>query len=119
MLAATGQDIHLGINEDTLSEFAIDISNYSEEVMELFSSIDSKMNELKAYFDGSEYENIMKSYREFRKNYSVVKNTILSYSDDLICVINKVRAGDKQIANLFDQMSEDVSNEAKKIRNEF
>ena len=116
-MQATGNDVRLTIKEDDLSDFAMDLLTTSENVSDLFSSVDLKMQTLKNYFDGSKYDSLMASYREFRKNYAVVKNNIVSYSDDLIAVINKVRAGDQKIASLISQITEDTKQKAKEIEN--
>ena len=108
-------DIHLTIREDDLSDMAMDLLNTSEEISDLFSSVDTKMDSLKNYFEGSQYNNLMASYRVFRKNYSVVKSDIVSYSDDLIAVINKVRRGDDTIASLIRSITEDTMQKAKEI----
>ncbi len=116
-MQGSGNDIQLAIKEDDLSAFAMDLLTISEEVSDIFSSIDSKMDSLKNYFEGSQYDSLMESYRTFRKNYSVVKNNIVSYSDDLIAVINKVRQGDQDIAFLIQQITDDTINKAKEINN--
>lgn len=116
-MQANGDNVILGIKEDDLSDFAMDIINLSDDVADIFSSIDSKMELLKNYFDGAQYNNLMNSYRNFRKNYGVVKRSIVSYSDDLIAVINKARAGDNKIAFMIEQISDDVSKKAQNVSN--
>ena len=116
-MALVGNDIELAIREDDLSDLAMYLLTTSDEVSDLFSSIDSKMETLKNYFDGAQYDNLMASYRTFRKNYAVVKNDIISYSDDLISVINKVRAGDNKIAFIIEQITNDTLQKAKEIEN--
>ena len=114
-MQASGNDIQLAIREDDLSTFAMDLLTISEDISDLFSSVDSKMDNLKNYFDGSKYDLLMDSYRSFRKNYTVVKNDIVSYSDDLIAVINKVRSGDNDIAFLINQITEDTIKKSKEV----
>lgn len=116
-MQASGNDIVLGIKEDDLCDFAMDILNLSDDVSDLFSSIDSKMESLKNYFDCAQYNNLMSSYRDFRKNYGVVKRAIISYSDDLIAVVNKAREGDNKIAFMISQISEDTSKKAQNVNN--
>ena len=116
-MQASGNNIQLAINEEDLSAFAMDLLTISEDISDMFSSIDNKMENLKNYFDGSKYDHLMSSYRTFRKNYSIVKNDIVSYSDDLIALINKVRKGDKDIAFLISQITDDTSKKAKEIEN--
>lgn len=116
-MQASGDNVILGINEAELSDFAMDILNLSDDVADIFSSIDSKMELLKNYFDGSQYDSLMNSYRSFRKNYGVVKRSIISYSDDLIAVVNKAREGDAKIALMINQISDDISKKAQNVEN--
>ncbi len=116
-MQSDGDDIRLWIDEDRLGEFAMDLLTISEDVSDLFSSVDEKMSNLKSCYDSKQYENLMSSYRMFRKNYSIVKHNIVSYSDDLIAVINKVRAGDKDIAFLISQITDEAKRQANKIEN--
>ena len=109
------KDIALAIREDDLSDLAMDILTISEEVTEIFSKVDSKMDSLKNCYEADEYNMLMVKYRDFKKNYSVVKDNIVSYSDDLISVINKVRAGDKNIAFIIDSITDDAKDKARKI----
>lgn len=116
-MQTSGDNIILGIKDDELGDFAMDILNLSDDVSDLFSSIDSKMESLKNYFDCSQYNNLMSSYRAFRKNYSVVKNSLVSYSDDLIAIVNKAHEGDSKLALIFNQASEDTLKKAQNVRN--
>lgn len=106
------KDNGFAINEEELSELAIDIIDFNDEIAELFSSIDGKMSELKSYFDCSKYYTLLNSYNEFKKNYAVVKQNILTYSDDLIAVINKFKSGDKDVSLVVAGDYEDVKQKA-------
>jgi hypothetical protein len=116
-MQSSNQNIILAIKEDELSEFAVDIMDLNDEISDLFLSVDSKMKDLKSYFDCDEYKNLMNSYDSFRKNYAVVKSNLRTYSDDLITVINKVKAGDQKIALIIDEISELALSKAKNIEN--
>ncbi len=111
------EDVELAINEEDLSTLAMDILTISEDVTDIFSKIDAKMDSLKNCYESDEYSALMTKYRDFKKNYSIVKDNIVSYSDDLIAVINKVRTGDRTIAFLIDSITEDTKDKASKIEN--
>lgn len=113
----TEKEIRLWIDEENLGSFAMNLLTASEDISEIFSSIDNKMEALKIYFDGKEYDHLMTKYRDFRKNYPIVKNNIVSYSDDLIALINKVRAGDDDIAFIIDSLTKYVNEKAKEVKN--
>ena len=110
------EDIYLWINEDNLGSFAMNLLTASDDISEIFSSIDKKMEALKLCFDGKEYDHLMSKYRDFRKNYPVVKNNIVSYSDDLIALINKVRAGDKDIAFILENLTKYANEKATEVK---
>lgn len=110
------KDNGFAINEEELSELAIDIIDFNDEIAELFSSIDGKMFELKSYFDCSKYYTLLNSYNEFKKNYAVVKQNILTYSDDLIAVINKYKSGDKDVSLVVAGDCEDVKQKATMVK---
>ncbi|MBQ8534221.1 MAG: hypothetical protein IJ463_00865 [Bacilli bacterium] len=110
------KDNGFAINEEELSELAIDIIDFNDEIAELFSSIDGKMSELKSYFDCSKYYTLLNSYNEFKKNYAVVKQNILTYSDDLIAVINKFKSGDKDVSLVVAGDYEDVKQKATMVK---
>lgn len=109
-------DNGFAINEEELSELAIDIVDFNDEIAELFSSIDGKMSELKAYYDCSKYYALLNSYNEFKKNYGIVKQNITSYSDDLIAVINRFKSGDKDVSFVVAGDSEDVKQKATMVK---
>lgn len=111
------EGVSLAINEADLGQMAMDILTLSEDVADVFSQVDSKMELLKNYFSGSEYDKLMNDYRTFRKNYSIVKEAIVSYSDDLIAVVNKARAGDTRIALLISDLTDETSKKAQKLEN--
>ena len=73
------------------------------------------MSELKAYYDCSKYYSLVNSYNEFKKNYSIVKQNIVTYSDDLIAVINKFKSGDNDVSVLVESDSMDVKQKATMI----
>ena len=110
------KDNGFAINEEELSELAIDIIDFNDEIAELFSSIDGKMSELKSYFDCSKYYTLLNSYNEFKKNYAVVKQNVLTYSDDLIAVINKFKSGDKDVSLVVAGDYEDVKQKATMVK---
>lgn len=111
------EDIVLAIQEEELGNFAMDLLNTSDLIADVFNNIDAKMAELGTYYEAPEYKSLMNVYTEFKKNYAVVKNNVISYSDDLIAVVNKVQAGDKKLALLIEDLTKDTLRKAKEIEN--
>lgn len=114
-MQSNASDISLNVNENDLSQFSMDLLTISEDVSDIFTSIDSKIESLNSYFSGKQYDKLMNKYRVLRKNYSIVKDTIVSYSDDLICLVNKVRSGDKHIALIIEDATVENLNKAKNV----
>lgn len=100
------------IREDELSELAIDIIDFNDEIADLFSSIDTKMADLKTFYNCSKYYSLLSSYNEFKKNYAVVKQNITTYSEDLIAVINRFKSGDSDVSLTVEGDSIDVKQKA-------
>ena len=107
-------DITLWMNEEELSQVAMEIMNTADSVSEIFSQVNGKMEELGNYFHSPAYSSIMAAYNSLKTNYPTVKSNITTYSDDIITVINKVRSGDKKIVFLIDNVTE-LAQEAAKI----
>ena len=111
------EELKLGVKDEDLSSFAMDILSFSDDISEIFSSLDSKMNELKTYFSGSRYDKLMSAYNAYKPSFGIVKDDIISYSDDLIALVNKSIAGDKHIAFLIDQVTESAKLKTEEINN--
>lgn len=109
-------DIVLSIHHVKLGDFAMSLLDTSEKISDIFSYIDSKMTGLEHYYSGAEYQKLMESYQAFRRNYSIVKTGIVAYSDDLIALINKVKAGDRKIAFMIGDIAGDVRKRANEIK---
>lgn len=110
------EDISITVSNRELGDFAMNLLDTSEKISEIFSSIDSKMSNLEQYYSGAEYQKLMDSYRIFRKNYSLVKTGIVAYSDDLIALINKVKAGDRKLALVVSDLTSEVRKKANEIK---
>ena len=104
-----------GINEDELGSLAMEILDYSERIADIFNKIDDNMETLGNYYKSPSYKELMNNYKNFSKNYEVLRKNVNSYSDDLINLIKKMRENDKYLANLFDSYTIEHGVEAKKI----
>ena len=105
----------LAINDNELGEFTVGLMDYSDELGEIFAKIDSKMNELNKYFGGRAASDLQAQYKSFRENYQVIRNNIISYSDDLISLITQFHEGSTTIALKVDKAADEVLQESQKI----
>ncbi len=107
------KDFVIGIKEDELSSLSIEILDYSDRISEIFSKLDASMEKLPNYYQADACTKLMDYYHDLTANYSVIKQNIVSYSDDLITLIKKVRENDKYISSLFVDLIGDTKNKTK------
>ena len=108
-------DLVTGINEDDLSNLSLEVLDYVDRISEIFDRIDSCMERLPIYYKGASCTALMKAYNELKSYYSIIKENITSYSDDLIQLIVKQKENSKYIANLFREYTEETKNKIKSI----
>jgi len=105
----------LAIDDNELSEFCVSLLDYSDELGDLFTNIDTKMNELTQYFGGKAANDLFAQYRSFKSCYSIVRNNIISYSDDLITLVTKVHEGDDIAAIHVGNATDDLIRQSQMI----
>ena len=101
-------DFFAGINENELSALSLEISDYARKVSGILNKIDNAMSGLQNCYRGPSADAIMQRYGEIKTSFPTVKNNISSYSDDLVALIRKMRAGDKRLTGMFDLFTEDL-----------
>ena len=108
-------DSMLAINDNELGEFTVGLMDYSDELGEIFTKVDSKMSELTKYFGGKAATDLQAQYKSFRENYQIVRNNVISYSDDLISLITQFHEGSRTIALQVNKAADEVLQESQKI----
>ncbi len=106
-----------GIREEDLLSLCDEILKNADNIFEKFNQIDDKFEEIKQYYSSSSLDTLMNKYQNFKKNYPIIKNNIISYSEDLNELIIKFRSGLKDIATKYDQYSENIKSKKKAIEN--
>ena len=107
------EEIVAGIKEEELSSLSLEILDHADRVSELFTQIDSCMEKLPACYQGPSAQKLLERYQELHALYPVVKRNLTSYSDDLMTLIKKMHAGDKQLRNLFREFTGDTKRQVK------
>ena len=105
----------LAINDNEIGELSVNLMDYSDELGDLFSDIDSKMEELAEYFGGSAANDLFAQYKAFKNNYPTIRDNIISYSDDLITLITRFHDGDKEISVQVEKATDEVLQQTKMI----
>ncbi|NLC48220.1 MAG: hypothetical protein GX758_02550 [Tenericutes bacterium] len=104
-----------GINEPELNSLSMEILDNAELISELFDKIDSKIEELPEIYKSNSCLELINSYKDFRANYAVIKNNIVSYSDDLISLGNNMRENADYLTDMFVKYTQDTRSKTKEI----
>lgn len=85
-----------GIKENELTELAREVNRYADSINDILNSFDSKFFELESYYKGKSFNDLKLFYSDVRNQFSTVNQNIMSYSDDFIALIRKMKeAGDQ------------------------
>lgn len=104
-----------GINEDDLVSLSLEILDYSDRISELFDRIDDCMEKLPVHYNGLSSSKLVNYYKDLKPCYYVIKQNIISYSDDLIELIKKMKENDRCLVTLFQNYTEDAINKIRSI----
>lgn len=110
-------DVIAGINEDELGNLSLEVIDYADRISEIFDRIDTCMERLPLHYEGTPCTEIMNFYNKLTPFYGIIKNNILSYSDDFIELIRKMQDNDKYLAKLFQTYTDETINKTKSIMN--
>lgn len=109
------KDIVVGINEDELSNLSLEVIDYADRISEIFDKIDDCMDKLPNYYQGPPCDEILNLYDKVKSFYPIVKANILSYSDDFMELIKKLREDEKYLITLFQDYTEDTIKKTKSV----
>lgn len=104
-----------GINEPELGALSLEILDYAERIIAIFDKIDAKIEQLPSSYKSQAFDTFLESYNNFRQNYPVVKNNIVSYSDELLTLIRRLHENEQDYINMFQSYTKDSISQAKKI----
>ena len=109
------QEVFLTINDEELSNLCLEIDKYSDNIALIFNQIDDEMNNLKDSYKANSSIAIINYYNELKKNYSIIKNNINSYAEDLRDLSIKVKSGFKDVALFVRSENEGIKTKIKAI----
>lgn len=104
-----------GIKEQELKDLAIEIMKYADDISEILNKYDNKFYELDSYYEGKAYNDLKSYYGNIRDQFRIVKSNIVTYSDDFIALIEKMKDGAASLTKLFNQLEQDTKDRMKKI----
>lgn len=104
------------INEAELGELSLDILNYIDRISVIFDKIDTCMEKLPNHYKGPSSRELLKLYQEFKIYRPIMKSNLISYSDDFIELIKKMKENDKYLVTLFQNFADETTNKAKSIK---
>ena len=108
-------DVLVGINEDDLGNLSLEVLDYVDRISDIFDKIDANIDLLKQQYQGEPCDDIVNFYNELTPYYSIIKENIISYSDDFIELINKMRENDKYLTTLFENYTDEAKDKTKSI----
>lgn len=111
------KSVVLAINEEDLTSLSLEVLDYADRISEIFDKIDACMDKVSSYYQGSPCSALIEFYKEVVPYYSIIKNNIVSYSDDFIALIRKMQDNDKTFASLFQEYTNETVSEMKAIQN--
>lgn len=103
------------INQDELEQLAIELIDYADDIGDLFNQINQKMSLINSYLSGDSLAQINNNYSFFKNNFKTAKENILSYSNDLIALIQKMKDGQLDLAKLFVSEADNINLMSQKI----
>lgn len=109
------KDVLVGINEEEVSNLSLEIIDYADKISEIFDKITDCVDRIHSQYDGEPVSKIINSYQSLAEYYPVMKDNIISYSDDLIALIKKVKENDKYLVTLFQEYTDETINKKKSI----
>ena len=109
------ENIVVGINHEELSNLCLEIIDYADDTSEIFDKMNNCIDKLSSYCDGDHINKIMSNYRQLSVYFPIIKDNIVSYSDDLIALIKKMQENDKYLSTLFQNYSDEIVSKTRSI----
>ena len=103
------------INKEELGNLSMEILDYMDRISEILNGVESSIEKLSKYYQGSSYNSIITQYNIYRELFPIVKNNIKSYSDDLALIVRKAQEGDKYLSRLFQNLADEYRSKTKKV----
>src|SRR5574344_2490387 len=95
----------------------MEILDYVERISEIFEKINLKIESLPNSYKSQSCMEFINSYNAFKSNYSIIKNNMTSYSDDLITLIKRMHETNDYLVTTFQKLTIDAKSKANKIEN--
>lgn len=108
-------DVKLAIKEDGIANLIVEITDIADEISIIFDEIDDSVSKIKEYLSCSANADIDTKYEEIRKNYQIIKNNVISYSNDLVSLNVKMHDGEIQMKNLFNVKTSEITDKIKEV----
>lgn len=111
------KDRILGINEPAMSDLILDIVDSADRIQDILNQIHDKMVTFETLYksDGSGIA-FQNKIAELEKSYPVIKQNILSYSEDLTFAMQHINEMVNISVRKFDSVANDVRKKAKMVK---
>lgn len=109
-------DVTAVIESEGLSNFCELLLQDADELTTILNEITSKVNELKDYLTSDALVNINSEYDEIKKYYNIIKQNIVSYTEDFIDVKNIIEEGMKVVSVKFENEKEEFLKQSREVK---
>ena len=111
------KNLILGINEPAMSDLILDIVDSADRIQDIFNRIHDKMvtfeTSCKSDISGIVFQN---KIAELEKSYPIIKQNILSYSEDLTFAMQHINEMVDITTRRIESAANDVRNKAKMVK---
>lgn len=112
----TNRDVSSAIRESDLDNLIISIMDTADDLSIIFDKINKEVFELQEYFKCDAMDSILNEYDEIKSNYSIIHDNILTYSDDLIDVKNKIKSGLEKMTNTVNSYIQEFQDHIREVK---
>ncbi len=106
----SSENIHLEVNEYGLEQLSMDFLTISDNISIILDQIDEKFQTLKDYLKCDSMDEITNKYENIKNNFTIIKDNVISYSDDMVILNRKTSIeGAQRLTNIINNSSDNVT----------
>lgn len=109
------KNINLGINDVGLQNLSYDFLTIADNISIIFDKIEQNMAKLEEYLKCEATKDLNEKIETIKKNFPIIKKNIISYSDDMILLNQKMAIGSKDLVNIVRNHEQEIENKQKEV----
>ena len=107
--------ISLGINDVGLQNLSYDFLTIADNVSVIFDKIEQNMEKLEEHLKCEATKDLNEKIETIKKIFPVIKRNIISYSDDMVLLNQKMSVGSKDLVNIVRNREQEIKNKQKEV----